>query len=132
MKFALITLLIISFVGVAVFGFVSMIFGADHNGGCIAVNRLGSLCPINNPLIFLVFHLGAFKYFSTAVFGAVLLFLFFGIVFSILPKPLNSDEEGDEFVFGRNFFESFCIFKKQLNRWLSLHTNSPTFAVSRC
>jgi len=49
-----------------------------------------------------------------------------------LPKPLNSDEEGDEFVFGRNFFESFCIFKKQLNRWLSLHTNSPTFAVSRC
>ena len=132
MKSVFITLLIISFVGVAVFGFISMIFGVDHNGGCIASNRLGALCPINNPLIFLVFHLGAFKYFSTAVFGTVLLLLLFGIVFSILPKPLNSDEEEDEFIFGRSFFESFCIFKKQLNHWLSLHTNSPTFAVSRC
>lgn len=132
MKSAFVTFLIISFVGVAVFGFVSMIFGADHNGGCIAANRLGSLCSINNPLIFLVFHLGAFKYFSTAVFGTVLPLLLFGIVFSILPKPLNGDSEEDEFIFSCSFFEFFCNFKKQLNRWLSLYTNSPTFAVSRC
>ncbi len=132
MKSAFITLLIISFVGVAVFGFISMIFGVDHHGGCIASNRLGSLCPLNNPFIFLVFHLDAFKYFSTAVFGAVLLILLAGTIFSILPKPLSGDEEDDEFIFGCSFFKSFYTFKEQFNRWLSLHTNSPTFAFSRC
>ncbi len=127
MKSAITAFLIISFIGVAVFGFVSMIFGADHNGGCIVSNRLGSLCPINSPLIFLVFHLGAFKYFSTAVFSAILLILLAGTIFSILPKPLSDDEEDDKFIFGCSFFESFYTFKEQLNRWLSLHTNSPAY-----
>ncbi|KKQ90745.1 MAG: hypothetical protein UT16_C0031G0006 [Candidatus Azambacteria bacterium GW2011_GWA2_39_10] len=68
MKFAFITFLIISFVGVAVFGFVSMIFGDTHNGGCIASNRLGAFCPLNSVFDFVVFHIGAFKYFSTAIF----------------------------------------------------------------
>ncbi len=132
MKSVFITLLIISFVGVAVFGFVSMIFGVDHNGGCIVSNRLGSLCPTNNPIIFLVFHLGAFKYFSTAVFSAILLILLAGTIFSILPKPISGDEEDDEFIFDYSFSKSFYTFKEQLNHWLSLHTNSPTFAFSRC
>lgn len=129
MKSAFTTLLIISFLGVAVFGFVSMIFGAQHNGGCIA-SKFGSLCPLNNPLAFVIFHLGAFKYFSTAVFGAVLLFLLFRSSFSILPKPLNGDEEDDEFIFGYNFFDFFYAFKRRLNHWLSLHTNSPSFTFA--
>ena len=70
MKSAFIIFLIISFLGVAIFGFVSMIFGDIHNGGCIAENRLGAPCPLNGAFTFVVFHLDAFKYFSTPTLDA--------------------------------------------------------------
>ena len=131
MKSALTTFLIISFLGVAVFGFVSMIFGNTHNGGCIASNRLGALCPLNNIFNFVVFHLDAFKYFSTAVFAAASLLLLAGMVFSVFPRPLN-DNEDDDYVFstqGRKF--PILPKIKEITRWLSLHINSPALAFSR-
>ncbi len=130
MKFAFITFLIISFVGVAVFGFVSMIFGDTHNGGCIASNRLGAFCPLNSVFDFVVFHIGAFKYFSTAIFVFSLTLLLVAlsfIIFSVLPRPLNNDEDED-FVFGvqRGKFPVF-LKNKEIIRWLSLHIKSPAF-----
>ena len=126
MKFALTTLLIISFVGVAVFGFLSMIIGDMHSGGCIASNGLGAVCPLNDIFTFVVFHLGAFKYFSTVILVAVLMILF-GVIFSVLPRPLDKDED-DDFVFSTRSgkFPAFLKSKKII-RWLSLHINSPAF-----
>jgi len=130
MKSLLTILLIISFVGVAVFGFVSMIFGDTHNGGCIASNRLGAFCPLNSVFDFVVFHIGAFKYFSTAIFVFSLTLLLVAlsfIIFSVLPRPLNNDEDED-FVFGvqRGKFPVF-LKNKEIIRWLSLHIKSPAF-----
>lgn len=127
MKSVFISILIISFLGVAVLGFLSMIFDHEHNGGCIASNRLGVLCPLNSTFNFVVYHLGAFKYFSTAVFDSVLLVVIFGMIFSLLPRPLDKDEE-DEFVFPTQIGKSLEFTKsKEVIRWLSLHINSPDF-----
>lgn len=133
MKSAFITLLIISFVGVAVFGFVSMIFGAGHNGGCIAANRLGALCPLNNAFTLVVFHLDAFKYFSTVVFVfslALLLVALSLVVFSVLPRPLSNDED-DDYIFSIQIGKFPTLLKsKEITRWLSLHINSPAFVAA--
>lgn len=135
MKSAFITLLIISFVGVAVFGFVSMIFGDTHNGGCIASNRLGAFCPLNNAFNFIVFHIDAFKYFSTAIFvfslTSLLVALSF-IAFSVLPRPLNNEEDEDIFsaMQTRVLPRMTRIGKKiDFNNWLSLHINSPALIL---
>ena len=128
MKSAFITLLIISFIGVAVFGFVSMIFGDMHNGGCIASNQLGAFCPLNSVFDFVVFHIGAFKYFSTAIFVFSLTLLLVAlsfIIFSVLPRPLNNDEDED-FVFGVQRGKFPMLLKnKEIIRWLLLRIKSP-------
>lgn len=133
MKSAFVTLLIISFVGVAVFGFVSMIFGDTHNGGCIASNRLGAFCPLNSTFDFVVFHIDAFKYFSTAIFIFSLTLLLTAlafIAFSVLPRPLNNEEDEDIFSAMQTCVLpriTRIIQKIDFNNWLSLHINSPAF-----
>lgn len=128
MKFAFISLLIISFLGVAVFGFISMIYGGAHNGGCIASKRIGALCPLNNAFAFVVFHIDAFKYFSNAIFVFSLTFLLVALslaAFSILPRPLNNDEDDDyAFRVWDREFKAFPKIKKII-RWLLLRINSP-------
>ena len=126
MKSALTTFLIISFLGVAVFGFLSMIYGAGHGAGCIASVVGGSaVCP-QNALAFLS-HLNAFKYFSTAVLGVIFLILAVGLVFSIFPPSLNNDE--DDFAFAAIRINADArmtrIKKLDFTNWLSLHINSP-------
>lgn len=127
MKSAFTTFLIISFIGVAIFGFLSMIFGDAHGYGCIASNRLGAFCPLNSVFDFVVFHIDAFKYFSTAVLSVIFLIISIGIAFSILPRPLNNDEDDDLAFSIRG--EKFKAFPKtrRITRWLSLHINSPAF-----
>ena len=128
MKSAFITLLIISFIGVAVFGFLSMIYGDTHNGGCIASSGMNALCPLNDVFTFVVFHLGAFKYFSTAVLASVLLVLLSGMIFSLLPRPLLDKDEDDDFVFStQNRKFPIIVKSREITRWLSLHINSPAF-----
>ena len=125
MKSAFTSFLIISFIGVAVFGFISMIYGADHGVGCVAsrVNGTG-VCPQNGIMDF-VFHLDAFKFFSKAVFGVLLIIFLSGVIFSILPKPLNGDEEDDYIIAFNKISRPRAKFKTQLSHWLSLHINSP-------
>jgi len=133
MKSVFITLLIISFLGVAVFGFVSMVFGDTHNGGCIASSRLGAFCPLHSAFNFVVFHIDAFKYFSTAVLIFSLTSLFVAlsfIVFSVLPRPLNNEEDED-FVFKVQREKSQILLKnKKIIRWLLLRINSPAFITA--
>ncbi len=125
MKSLLTILLIISFVGVAVFGFISMIYGVEHGLGCIANNVGGTgLCPRHDITNFL-FHLDAFKFFSKAILSAFLIIFISGVIFSILPKPLNSDEEDDYIIAFNKISRPRARFKTQLNHWLSLHINSP-------
>ena len=130
MKSAFITLLIFSFVGIAVFGFLSMIFDHAHNGGCIASNGINAFCPLNDVFTFVVYHLGAFKYFSTAVLIAVLLVLLSGMIFSVWPRSLD-DGEDDDYIFStqRGKFPSFSK-NKEIILWLSLHINSPAFILA--
>ncbi len=106
---------------------MSMIYGDMHNGGCIASNGMNAICPLNDIFTFVVYHLGAFKYFSTAVLVAVLLALLSGIIFSLLPRPLDKDEDDDNIFSIQN--EKFPILSKnkKIIRWLSLHINSPAF-----
>lgn len=62
-------LIIIGFIGIAVFGFFGMgEHGPEHNfGGCIAALRGEADCSVFKGLLdFASFHLGAFKTFSSA------------------------------------------------------------------
>ncbi len=133
MKSLFTAFLIIGFVGVAVFGFISMIYGANNSTGCIVghINGTG-LCPQNNLANF-ISHLDAFKFFSKAVFIALsilVITLLSGFIFSILPKPLNDDEEDDFVTVSGKPVESLSKFKIQLIYWLSIHTNSPAITLA--
>lgn len=124
-------ILIISFIGVAVFGFISMIYGASHEIGCVASSLIGSaFCP-NNILNFITFHIDAFKYFSTAILSIILLILLVMTVFSILPPPLDDEKDDfDDIIFSENNLKQNYNFKKRLIRWLSLCINSPAFVAA--
>jgi hypothetical protein len=135
MKSLLTILIITSFLGVAVFGYFSMIIGVEHGGfGCIA-NALGrsAFCP-NNVFDFIVFHLDAFKYFVNITFGVFVAILIVGMIFSILPKPLDPSkgDDDDDFVlpFSAKVFDLKNSFKEQFHNWVSLHINSPAFALA--
>jgi len=89
MRSAFISILLISFVSIAVFGIFGMHAGMqDHGGGCIAAAAQGTDCPKQaDPVEYLTFHLDAFRDFSTATFGdiatslLILSLLVIGIVF---------------------------------------------------
>lgn len=66
-------LLIGSFIGMAVFGFVGMHHGMQaHAGDCAAATAQGMDCPKQATLAdYLAFHFDAFRKFSTATFGDI-------------------------------------------------------------
>lgn len=125
----------LSFIGLAVFGFIGMNHGSGHGyNGCIAVMAKGVSCPEEtNSLSFLNFHVNAFKSFSTAVFGgnalAALLFLAgLGLligsrvaadIFSAPPRLI-------EYSRYKHFLESFSPPRQKEFHWLALRENSPT------
>lgn len=129
MKSALTIFLIISFVGVAVFGFTSMIFGVEQGMGCIASTLGGSAFCQHGAINFVIFHLDFFKFFSTAVLIIILIALLAGIVFSILPPALDDEEESDIF-FSGIILRSSNHLKNQLIHWLAIHINSPVFIAA--
>lgn len=123
--------LLLSFVAIAVFGF-AMMGPDDGHMGCIAAMAQGAAgCPPAFDMVSL--HLNAFNMFSSAIFGQnilsiilalnifllLLLSAFFGNHF--VPLPLGGDFRT------RYYFESpHPTFSVRLNRWLSLHENSPS------
>ncbi len=135
-KFWTTTLVILSFAGVAIFGFSSMNGCNGHDIGCLAAAIERAACPAtNNPFTVLIFHLSAFKNFTAAVFGenilsfslilAVLIYMA-GLAAILRPRfaphlAFSSPQYGQ-------FKESdISPPKTRFMRWLALHENSPAF-----
>lgn len=109
MKSALTAFLILSFLGMAIFGFLAM----NHDDGqkldnCLAAKTKGTDC------------VGAYKDFSLAI---LILFLLSG-AFLILKANLFLPV----LKFSKNIFKSpFASFENKTIHWLSLLENSPNF-----
>ncbi len=130
------TILIASFIGIAVFG----VFGMNHSqvhdmkpNNCIAAIVNGMDCQKEaNPIDFASFHIDAYKGFSLATFEesamSYLLLAFASLLFIGLSffSPFISKEP--PLAFYRYRFRNVFLppQKQQLVRWLSLHENSPT------
>jgi hypothetical protein len=133
MKSFLTILLVTSYIGVAVFGFLGMHHkGAHGDGGCIASTARGMDCPKEaGPIDLETFHLDAFKSFSLATFGeniaSTLSLAFASLFFLCLVFPAAFFRPL-QFVFYRQRFRgSFSRERQALIRWLALHENSPSF-----
>lgn len=92
MRSILATILTISFVAVAIFGFVAINpNGGRSFNGCIAAASHGGSCPgEESPLNIFDFHINAFKSFSTAVFDLLILGF---VVFVAAPFVLKALQE---------------------------------------
>ena len=120
------TLLVTSFVGIAVFGAFAMNHDSGHAAsGCIAATAKAANCSEETtPFALADFHISAFKSFSSAVFGGALLatllsMLLAGLVFFAPPllKLVQFSPACQRFSSPQ---------KQEFTRWLSLHENSPT------
>ncbi|MDP2598316.1 MAG: hypothetical protein Q8P49_00625 [Candidatus Liptonbacteria bacterium] len=134
MKSVLSLAILLSFIGIAVFGIFAMGHMGEH-GGCIAATASGGLCPGEaNPLAEIAFHLEAFKGFSTATFPGfmagmtgllMLLSLAFAYIFRSLIDFHVSPSLGQQFssspIGGRSLFGI-----ESVRSWLALHENSPS------
>lgn len=131
MKSVFTSLLIVSFVSIAVFGIFGMHAGMqDHGGECIAATAQGTDCPKQaNPVEYLTFHLDAFRDFSTATFGdiatslLILSLLIIGIVFGGLRGNLAPPRLAYSQIRRSDSFRPPSQYG--LIRWLALHENSP-------
>lgn len=135
MRSAFISILLISFVSIAVFGIFGMHMGMqNHDGGCIASSVQGTDCPKqSDPISYLTFHIDAFKGFSNVVFGE-------NFLASLLALVLLAVGVGLAFLFGNlvppKLSPSYIYYRKcesfksppeqQFLRWLALHEKSPT------
>lgn len=129
MKSGLTITLICVFASIAVFGIFAMNHGNGHNG-CLAAAARGMECPSAADLnSFLTFHLNAFKNFSGAILLLAGFLLTLGFITFSKINHLFLLRRQTSFRFPE--FPSSSLFKKFIH-WLSLHENSPSFAVGRC
>ena len=126
-------LLLIGFVGLAVFGIFSMNYtnGHDHDG-CMAATAQGVDCPKEANLIdFVAFHFDAFRGFSLATFSesimSTLLLAFASLLLFSLAFFSPHLFKPPQLAFNKyRFRDSFSPPQKQeLIHWLALHENSP-------
>jgi hypothetical protein len=132
MKFPLAYILLISFVGVALFGYTGMHTGMqNHEGGCIAALARGTDCPKQGNLVdYLAFHLDAFKNFSTATFNDIassllILSLFVALVTLWALRRRNLAPPKLAYFRLKQFNSFHPPSQDELIGWLSLHENSP-------
>lgn len=117
----------VSFVAVAVFGFVGMGHGAEHDNrsGCLATAATGGNCPRENtPLGDFNFYLSVFRSFSQAtpatgtvalIALALLLTFACGLALSRSPIAATAPETNQK----RKFPEPL-LWQLRLRRWLAL------------
>lgn len=134
MKSLFTTILLTSFIGIAIFGAFGMSHGQAHNmdlNNCIAATAKGIDCPKTvKPIDFIYFHINAYKGFSLAAFGESVMsrllleftsLLFMGLAFFSLYLFKSS-----QLAFYRyRFRDIFSPPQQELIRWLALHENSP-------
>jgi hypothetical protein len=123
MKLLITTAVLASFIGIGVFGFVSIHFDGGHAVRCIAsaVNGQSAPCPEVNPFAYAAFHTEALKKFSSAVFAALALVVLFVFAWSILgmisglsvPLAYARRQETDD-----SFSDHF---RRVATHWLALH-----------
>ncbi|MDD2807523.1 MAG: hypothetical protein PHW95_03335 [Patescibacteria group bacterium] len=122
------TVILISFILIAVFGFLGM-FGESDLGyhGCLADTAQGATCPVNAGALGMInFHLGTFLSFSSAILAYVLILLlvvlFLGTVDFSFDKFSGAKVRSAQQQRSGNFYASR---RSQLG-WLALHSNSPS------
>lgn len=144
MKIILAIFLILGFIGIAVFGVFAMDFvmdGGEHgHDGCIAATVQGGNCPgWQNGIALLIFHLDAFRGFSTAVFSdyftsayvslfvwlSIAVFGFFATARQMAPELTTNCRR-----ISPAELSSFQTRQKFMY-WLALHENSPQSFVWR-
>ncbi|HLC89674.1 MAG TPA: hypothetical protein VJG65_01810 [Patescibacteria group bacterium] len=131
MKLALITWLLISFIGIAVFGFLLMFHGTEHlPSGCIAANAAVASClKDKGGLLIYAFHFDIFRSFSEAILISFFISLFLAFLFILqtslwqknilkvaFPQISLAAEQGVI-----NY-----LSQRKLSHWLKFHQNSPT------
>lgn len=134
-KHILTTLLITSFVSLAIFGVFSMNHGMMHGAeqNCVAASAENTKCPLAvNPIDFVTFHISALRNFSTATFTkslvstlialAFLFFLFFknAVLFQKQKTRRSSLPLTNQQI------QVALPLRQALARWLALRTYSPT------
>ena len=132
------TILLIGFVGVAIFGFVWMPHQmSGHSGSdCIASLVVGkSLCPDGDSTFsYAFYHFQAYEFFSSAIIvsvAAVLAIIAFAFILTFVLKnfdPLFVSRNHITYIKKRLFeiTDSLCSSYKNLIRWLSILENSPS------
>ena len=138
MKKYLATILLIGFVGVAIFGFMWMPHQmSDHAGSdCIASLVVGkSLCPDgNNSFSYAFYHFQAYEFFSSAIIvsvAAVLAIIAFAFILTFALKnfdPRSISRKQIIYLKKRliEIADSLHSNLKNFIRWLSLLENSPS------
>jgi len=133
MKVLLISLLILSFLGISALSFVAMYHSGSHGDElCVTKTTNGLDCPAN-PFAFADFHLNLLRGFSNAhlgefinIFLALITFLLFGLVFNIFKQNSLQIDRLRLPRSGRTP-ESFTpLSESKICHWQSLHENSPT------
>lgn len=120
--------LIITFAGIAVFGFMAMGHGIGETGhSCLASTAQAINCSSGSDVLaFIGFHAGAFKSFSMATFSglaASIILLIALAYFALSRRSLT-----DSIIPISRFTERFITAnqKQSLISWLSFHENSPS------
>lgn len=128
------TALIVSFLAIAVFGFLAM--GEHGDSGlhsrCITETAAGQMCP-NNPFAAAVFHISVFKSFSQVVFGNGTpgVFILLGVLALFTLSFLRREILALLSLVAQERRRNLLAYEpipseKNLLRWLALHENSPS------
>ncbi|MDO8557426.1 MAG: hypothetical protein Q7R98_03100 [Candidatus Jorgensenbacteria bacterium] len=129
MKQVFAVLIVLGFLGVAVFGFYAM----HHGQNCIAMAAQGLIgCPLTNAAASSVnFHIDAFRSFSSAVFSAESIAISFVLIlFALALAVLIERNTAEKFLYAvpslmRQSDRSRALALQKRIRWFSKKENSP-------
>ncbi|MBI2514836.1 hypothetical protein HYV91_01440 [Candidatus Wolfebacteria bacterium] len=132
MKPSISLIIALIFILLAVFGFSAMSHSEEHGHiGCLAATASNADCPAKSDAFdFFSFHLGALKFFSTAVFSKNLIAAFFlifaaAILQLIFSKPSETQKNTPD-AHPSQFLKSAVPLRHRQNfSWLSLLESSP-------
>ena len=112
MKSGFVIVIILSFLGVAVFGMFSMNHDKSLHGGCIAAAANGTPCPEeSNTLASIAFYVSAFNHFSNATLAS-LFAIFIAIAGAIYIARLEMfyPDQWAHFSLGSVFYTKLFLF----------------------
>lgn len=117
MRHSLSIFLIVSFLSVAVFGFLGMGMSSHDHTGCIATAVQGGACPeALGAAGFINFHFNAARFFSTAVLVVSVLAIFLVLASGVFMTS--------------RLYELAVVLKYRLPQFLTLHVSLPKEALN--